>query len=149
MNSVLACVALGLLVVADAPKEDVKKDKEQLQGTWKAVTAQERGETKDDAEDHRLTFSGDEFSIKKGDETVIKGRFKIDASKKPKHIDMEILEARKEGFNGKKAVGIFELDGDTLKWCTNEPGGSERPKEFSSAADNKHLLVTLKREKSK
>jgi len=62
---------------------------------------------------------------------------------------MEFTMASKEKFNGKTAVGIYDLDGDTLKWCTNEPGGTERPKEFSSEADNKHLLVTLKREKSK
>ena len=149
MRHLLACIAVGLFLGADAPKDDVKKDKDKLQGTWKAVTAQERGESKEDAGDHRLIFSGDEFSVKKGDETIIKGKFKIDSSKKPKQIDMEITDASKEKFNGKTAVGIYELDGDTLKWCANEPGGAERPKKFSSDAETKHILVTLKREKSK
>ena len=60
---------------------------------------------------------------------------------------MTILEKFK--LNGKTALGIYELDGDTLKWCANEPGGNERPKKFSSEAGTKYLLVTLKREKSK
>ena len=149
MRQLLACMVVGLFLGADAPKDDMKKDKDKLQGTWKAVTAQERGESKEDAGDHRLIFSGDEFSVKKGDETIIKGKFKIDSSKKPKQIDMEFTTASKEKFNGKTAVGIYDLDGDKLKWCTNEPGGTERPKEFSSEADSKHLLVTLEREKSK
>jgi uncharacterized protein (TIGR03067 family) len=149
MRQLLAFVALGLLLGADAPKDDVKKDKEKLRGTWKAVTVKEQGESKEETEDHRLIFSGDQFSIKKGDEILIKGKFKIDSSKKPKEIDMEITEAREEKLEGKTALGIYDLDGDTLKWCANEPGATERPKEFASEADSKQLLVTLKREKSK
>jgi uncharacterized protein (TIGR03067 family) len=149
MKHLLACLALGLLVAADAPKEGLKQDKQKLQGTWKAVTAQERGETRDNTEDRFLIFSGDEFSVKRGDETIVKGKFKIDASKKPNEMDMEITDARKDDLNGKTALAIYELDGDTLKWCASEPGGTERPKEFSSNAENKHILATLKREKSK
>ena len=147
MRHLLACTVVGLLLGADAPKDDGKKDKEKLQGTWKAVTAQQRGQSQDDAEEHRLIFSGDEFSVKKGEETVVKGKFKIDTSKKPKEIDMEFIEAKRESVKGKTALGIYELDGDTLKWCWNKPGG-ERPKKFSSEATDEHLLVTLKREKS-
>src|SRR5690348_12894891 len=117
MRYLLACMALGLFVAAEAPKDGVKQEKEKLQGTWKPVTAQERGETKNDVEDHRLIFSGEEFRIKKGDETLIKGKFKIDPTKKPKQIDMEVTDARKENFNGKTVLGIYDFDGDTLKWC--------------------------------
>ena len=148
MRHLLACMVLGLLLGVDAPKDDSKKDKEKLQGTWKAVTAQRRGESDPTAEEHRLIFSGDEFSVKKGEETMIKGKFKIDTSKKPKEIDMEFIETKKDSLKGKTALGIYELDGDTLKWCWNKPGG-ERPKRFSSEAADEHLLVTLKREKSK
>ena len=147
MRQLLACVVIGLFLGADAPKDDVKKDKEKLQGTWKAVAAQQRGETQDDAEEHRLIFSGDEFSIKKGDETIIKGKFKIDPSKKPKAIDMEITEGAKDGHIGKSGVGIYALEGDTLKWCVNEPGETERPKEFSAPTGTKFMFVTFKREK--
>lgn len=149
MSQLLAFLVVGLLLGADAPKDDVKKDKDKLRGTWKAVTVKERNESKEDAEDHRVIFSGDEFRIKKGDETIIKGKFKIDSSKKPKEIDFEITETEKEKLRGKTALGIYELDGDSLKWCANEPGATERPKEFSSEAGTKHIFVTFKREKSK
>src|SRR5437879_4027967 len=107
MRQLLAFMALGLFLGADAPKDDVKKDKEKLRGTWKAVTVKERGESKGDTEDHRLIFSGDEFKIKKGDETIIEGKFKIDSSKKPKHIDMKIIKAEKDEHEGKTALGIY------------------------------------------
>ncbi len=148
MRHLLACMAVALLLGAGAPKDDGKKDKEKLQGTWKAVTVEAAGQSHDDAEEHRLIFSGDEFSVKKGEETMIKGKFKIDPSKKPKEIDMEFTKAKRENLNGKTAFGIYALDGDTLKWCWNKPGG-ERPKKFSSEAADVHLLVTLKREKAK
>src|SRR5262245_30491979 len=77
---VLAALAVGLLLGADAPKGDARKEKDKLQGTWKAATVEKRGEAKDDAEGHRLVFSGDEFRIKRGDQTVIKGKFTLDPS---------------------------------------------------------------------
>ncbi len=148
MRHLLACMVVGLLLGADSPKDDGKKDQERLQGTWKAVTVEAGGKLQDEGEEHRLIFSGDEFSIKKGEETMIKGKFRIDSSKKPKEIDMEFIKTKRENLKGKTALGIYDLDGDTLKWCWNQPGG-ERPKEFSSQAAYVHLLVTLKREKSK
>jgi len=146
MRHLLACMVFGLLLGADAPKNDVKKDNEKLQGTWKAVTAEAGGNLQDDAEEHRLIFSGDEFTLKKGEETMGKGKFKIDPSKKPNEIDMEFVESKRDALKGKTVLGIYQLDGDALKWCWSKPGDG-RPKEFSSTATDVHLLVTLKREK--
>jgi uncharacterized protein (TIGR03067 family) len=147
MKPLLAILAVGLVIGAGAPQDDVKQEKEKLQGTWKAVTVEERGQSKDDNEDHRLVFAGDEFSIKEGDRTIIKGKFKLDPSKKPKEIDMEITEARKEEQKGKTGLAIYTLEGDELKLCVCEPGEPDRPKEFAGQAGTKHTLVTLKREK--
>jgi uncharacterized protein (TIGR03067 family) len=147
MKPLLAILAVGLVIGADALKDDVKKETEKLQGTWKAVTVEERGQSKDDNEDHRLVFTGDEFSMKRGDQTVVKGKFKIDPSKKPKEIDMEVTEALKEELKGKTGLGIYTLEGDELKLCVCEPGEPDRPKEFAGQAGTKHTLVTLKRDK--
>ena len=43
MRHLLACILVGLLLGPDAPKDDAKKDKENLQGTWKAVTVEAGG----------------------------------------------------------------------------------------------------------
>jgi uncharacterized protein (TIGR03067 family) len=149
MMQLLAFVALGLLVGADSPKDEAKKAQEKLQGTWKAVTVERRGESKEDEEEHHLIFDGDKFRIKRGGQTMIQGTFKLDPSKKPKEIDMKITEDETGKHKGKTAPGIYALDGDTLKWCVAEPSTTERPKEFSAPADTKLMFITLKRVESK
>ena len=145
----LLIVVAGLLVAADSKDDAGKKDLEKLQGTWKPVSVEQRGESKEDEEDHRLVFDGNKFRIKRGDETMIQGTFKLDPSKKPKAIDMMITEDENGEHKGKTALGIFALDGDTLKWCVAEPGTTERPKDFSAPADTNLMFITLKREKAK
>src|SRR5262249_45082885 len=130
-------------------EEDAKKEKEKLQGTWKVVTIEEKGQSKEE-DDARLVFDGDEFTVKKGDQVFVKGKFKLDPSKDPKAIDLEITEATKPGLDGKTSLAIYALDKDDkdgLKLCLGEPGGTDRPKEFSGAAETKCVFLTLKREK--
>jgi uncharacterized protein (TIGR03067 family) len=144
-----ATLALGLLLAAAARCDDAKKEAEKFQGAWKAVKFERGGENKDDAEGHQLIFSGDEFTIKRGDKVMIKGKYKIDAAKTPKEIDMEITEDESpDGKNkGKTAKAIYLIEGDGLKWCVAEPGTDDRPKEFATQAGTKHIMVTFKREK--
>src|SRR5262249_20085258 len=87
-----ATIGVSTLVGAEDKDAD-KKDKDKLQGTWNAVSGEQGGKEQPDAKEHLLIFKGNEFSIKKGDKVMVKGTFKIDASKKPKSIDMEISEA--------------------------------------------------------
>ena len=47
---------------------------------------------------------------------------------------------------GQTELGIYQFDGDTVKLCINEKG-KDRPKEFTTAADNQQNLVVLKRQK--
>jgi hypothetical protein len=59
---------------------------------------------------------------------------------------MTITEGGREGDKGKVLHGIYELGKGTLKWCTSEPGGTERPKEFATKEGINHMLVTLKKD---
>ena len=139
---------VGLLLGAEGKTDDAKKDQEALQGSWKVVSSEAGG--KDQTEqfkDHLLVFEGDTFALKKGDQVGLKGTFKLDPSEKPRAIDMTITEGGREGDKGKVLHGIYELDKGTLKWCTAEPGGTDRPKEFSTKEGINHMLVTLKKDK--
>ena len=137
MKKLLAVLAVGLLLGADSKNE-------KLEGTWKAVTAVQNGKEQIDAGEHTLTFTGDMFTITRNGETMLKGTFKADATKKLKTIDFIVKEGR---HAGETIVGIYELDGDSLKWCAAEPGTKDRPTELSSGEGSKRLFVTLKREK--
>ncbi|MCI0380362.1 MAG: TIGR03067 domain-containing protein [Gemmataceae bacterium] len=124
---------------------DERKELKALQGAWKA---DKNGKTL------VLTFKGKDFTVEMegdGKQATVKGTVKIDASKDPKHIDMIVKEGTGEGekFAGKTSLGIFELKGDELKWCANEPGKEGRPPEFTEKGDGdaRYMLVTLKREK--
>jgi uncharacterized protein (TIGR03067 family) len=81
-----------------------------------------------------------------------KDRFKVDSSKKPKTIDMKVKEGSKvkegpDDHEGETARGIYQLEGDELTWCVNEPGSDNRPKEFATKEGTKTVLFKLKREK--
>ena len=146
----LAVVALfgtiGLAAVAVADDAADKKDKEQLQGTWTGVSGEREGKEDPEAKEHVLIFDGDKFSVKKGDKVIIRGTFKLDASKSPKTIDMAISEGP-EDVKDKTAQAIYTLSGDELTWCVAEPGSGKRPEKLATKEGVKEMLVKFKREK--
>jgi uncharacterized protein (TIGR03067 family) len=141
----LTAVAVGLLLGAGAPAGEGKKDREKLEGTWIPVRIEERGTVKEEDDGHRLIFKGDEFTLKKGDQVFLKGKFKLDLAKKPRHIDMDVVEDASNKFTGQTGHGIYKLEKDELKLCVAEPG-NERPTEFAAPAGTKRFYVVLKRE---
>jgi uncharacterized protein (TIGR03067 family) len=70
------------------------------------------------------------------------GVYHLDPTKSPKTIDIVTL-----GGARKTALGLYQLDGDTLKLCLSlDPAKvSERPKEFGSREGESRVVVTLKR----
>jgi hypothetical protein len=44
-------------------------------------------------------------------------------------------------------MGIYSLDGDTLRLALQKPGGKERPTAFESPEDSEVNVFALKREK--
>ena len=119
-----------------------------LQGNW-LVEKTERGGRKPPTEllkTLKVIIKGDklEMSDAKRGET---GVFKLDPAKTPKEIDLVFSE----GLTGevkRTALGIYELNGDTLKIAWRKDGGP-RPTEFSSiAGERTSELLILKRVKS-
>jgi uncharacterized protein (TIGR03067 family) len=143
----LTLMAAGLLLAADAKKDDAKKDQEAIQGTWKVLSVERGGKPQDDAKEFSMTYEKDTFTVKRGAELVVKGTFKLDPSKSPKAIDMKITEGRNEQDKGKDVHGIYELTKDGLKWCTAEPGSDDRPKEFATKEGTKHMLIAFEKGK--
>lgn len=134
---------LVLAVVAGflAPAPQDAKDKEAIQGTWVVVSAERDGKAIDDAKGGKVTFKDGTVTIKTKDEEQ-KGTYKIDASKKPKTID--VTEGDKTGF----LPGIYTLEGDTLKICLPRKPGNKRPTELTSKSGSGCMVIELKREKN-
>jgi uncharacterized protein (TIGR03067 family) len=116
MKYVLTVLVVVLLLGAEEKKDDAKKDQEALQGTWQPVTSEEAGKDhSEEAKKHRLVFDKDTFTVKKGDDVLVKGTFKLDPTKKPKTIDMTITEGPRDEDKGKEIHSIYELTKDGLK----------------------------------
>ena len=126
-------------------KADLEKEVRKFQGTW-TFESSETGGTKLPIGELRgliLTFEGHKHTVKKGDEVIQAGTQKLDPSKSPKAIDVTMTA----GLNkGTVMLGIYEIDGDTLKVCF-DPQGKKRPTEFKSAPGSENFVNVHKRVK--
>jgi uncharacterized protein (TIGR03067 family) len=148
MVSAFLVGGVGLLVAAgDAKEEAVMKDLAVLKGKWIVVSAIRDGNKLSDEQVNGVTLTFDVTGralVKKGNQLLFDGTFKIDPTKKPKTED---ATQTSEGENkGKTTLSIYEIEGDTLKICSAEPE-KDRPTEFSSMPGSGHFLRVFKREK--
>ena len=132
------------LLAADDAADPVKKELARFQGTWKLVSVEtDQNKLTEDALQHfRLKIDGDKFSATE-DKTTIHGTFKVDPTKKPKTIDIKMIDAE---MKEKTMLGIYELEGDTYKLC-GDMAGKTRPTEFSVKPGSAYVLEVLKRVK--
>jgi uncharacterized protein (TIGR03067 family) len=136
----LAIVALfgvvGLLLASSMQTgDDVLK---KIQGTWRFTELS--GVPADQLKELTITFKGDKFTLRNGDEVVQWATHKFDSSTKPGHFDAVITEGIGKD---KTMLGIFELKGDTIRFCFGV--GKERPTSFT--AKENQMSATVKREK--
>ena len=134
-----------LLLPLDAA-EDAKKELEKIQGTWVVTSAEYNGGrvSAERAKTMKLICKDDKYVQTEGDKEVEKGSHKLDPSKKPKHMDITITDGE---HKGKTQLGIYELEGDSLRICVNRAGEKERPAEFAAKPNTGYVMVVLKREK--
>jgi len=119
--------------------KDKKSDKDKVQGSWSGTK---------DGKSIKMAFKGDQVTVTFDDKETFKGTYKLDATKKPKAIDIAVKEGPKKEYVGKTSLGIYKLEGNSLTWCANEPGRDNRPADFvESTGDAKYLLITLQRSK--
>jgi len=143
-STLILILCAGFLPTIDGSDADAgKKDLEKMQGDWALASFVMDGAKLSDDEAQSLfrTVKGDQYTVFLFDKAIFKGTFKIDASKKPKTID-----AFAPGMPDKPILGIYEIDGDTLKICSAPPG-KERPTDFTAKKDSGHSLLIWEREK--
>ncbi len=136
-------LAAGLLLAAPS-------DLDRLQGAWRTVSLINDGKVlvgenvpPSPGPATKLVYEGNRWLIRVGEKTVASGIFKVDATRRPKEID--ILD--ESGMrNDKSKLGIYELDGDTYKYCL-APAGKPRPEEFASPEGSGYSLGVSEREK--
>jgi uncharacterized protein (TIGR03067 family) len=137
--------ALGFVAAAEQPKAGPLDDAIALQGAWGYVTLELDGKSipEQTLGTSKLEIAGNKFTSTTGD-VVYKGTFKVDATQKPKTIDLTFTEGPEKGNT---ALGIYELTGDTWRICLTVTA-KERPKEFATKAGSGLALETLTRKKA-
>jgi uncharacterized protein (TIGR03067 family) len=138
------CCAVGF-AASGTDQTDLESELKKFQGTW-TVESSTTGGMDLPAADLKafiLTFEGDTHTLKRGDELVQVGTQKLDPSKSPKAIDMIMTAGPNKGA---VMLGIYEIDGDTLRVCF-DPQGKKRPTEFKSAPGSANFVNVHKRVK--
>jgi uncharacterized protein (TIGR03067 family) len=137
-----------ITAAADAKDEAIKKDRKQIEGTWRVIALEINGNKAAEEDAKKLTVvngSDGTWSLRSEDKEISMGTSTIDPTKKPKTIDFTVTEG--EG-KGNQHLGIYQLGEKTRKLCFAPPG-KERPTDFSSTPGSERILVVFEREKAK
>jgi len=134
---------------ADEPQRDdaLRATMKGLEGTWEGYAVEGSGERPDRGPVHlQVTITDSKISavdLGGGKKDMGSGMYKIDLTKPVHQIDATgiVLPGKRE----RTFLGIFELNGDTLKWCVDNRQ-KERPTEFRTAG-GKYLLILKRKEK--
>ena len=142
----VASVALGG-VAAEEPKAGDRAAVGRLRGSWRPESVTESGRrlTGADLEAYRgmtLTIQEGKSMLKAADGTVLSAcELEVDAGRDPKTFDAKEVEGLGVGRIYK---GVWEVEGDTLKWCFST---KDRPKGFESQEGADFFLLVLKRQR--
>jgi uncharacterized protein (TIGR03067 family) len=139
---VFTSLSAALFLVVQVPAEDkAKNDHDRLQGTWKLIYEEVEGKGGKPTNDIRLKFDKAIETEWSAGELATQCSFKIDSTKKPKTLDLTILENRLiPESKGTKIYCIYEFDKNRLKVCYPTMNLRRRPKEFATKEGNEAVL---------
>jgi uncharacterized protein (TIGR03067 family) len=118
------------------PEHAARNDLEALQGVWVFVSGRRPAE---------LLVSGSHFTVRFRDGELYMGTFELDATATPRAMDMRIDDGPVR-HRGLTTLCIYELAGDTLRWCAGGPGRAERAMAFPAEDDPHYLGLVFRRE---
>lgn len=145
----LFITATGATVFADDAKDAaIKKDRKQIEGTWRIVALEVNGNKAEEQDARKLTVvngSDGTWSLRSEGKEISKGTTMIDPTQQRKTIDITPNDG---GGKDNLYLGIYELGDKTRKLCFAPPG-KPRPTDFASASGSDHILVIFEREPAK
>lgn len=138
----LAALAASVAVAAPVPKE-IKNARPPLDGTWEVVEYHSRGRLMNNATPVKWVIEGEKITILRNN-VAAKTRISYSLEKPDggadDHLDY-VLTYPQADREKKVNPGVFELDGDTLRFCWSTRG--ERPAECKP--DQNNLMYLFKR----
>jgi len=136
---VVVVAAFAMLRVVEGAGLDAA---DELEGSWRVVSASREGAEAKDLQGHRLSFDRDRFVIRSArGEVRYRGTFKVDSTKEPPTID---FQHETQALAGKTWLGVYRLDGNKLRICDNAVDPTQpRPTGFESKPRSGSIDVTF------
>lgn len=152
MRKISYFVAFAVIVLACCRAAGGADDAKKLQGTWEVTDLTVSGKKVDlkVIQGTKFVFDKDKLAILPPNDKLAEFEkrtfsFKIDPKKKPAEIDLTALDGEHKGVI---SPGIYEIQGETLRWCQpDDPKSKDRPKQFAAPDKSDLYLFTLKRTK--
>jgi len=141
----VVALAVGGTLLGGDTKEAGENVLKKIQGTWRFVSQEMAGKPRPPEEVAKLkiTFTGDKWVVREDGNVVQAGTHKLDPTKKPAQVDAAVTEGQDKGST---MLGIYQLEGDTMKVCFDTQG-KERPTSFQAKAGQ--FAVVIQREQKK
>lgn len=142
--AVALALLLGACRLTAGGDDEVRAEKKNLQGTWRVIAAEAKGEIapQKEIEEMEIIFTGDAIVVREGTKVQERFAYKLDVTKSPKAIDFTFTEGKKKGRTDR---GIYLLDGNNLKICIQEDKDAPRPRDFVTRAGTELSLVIMRR----
>jgi uncharacterized protein (TIGR03067 family) len=145
--AVLLGTALLLAMPAGSRADDAlaKKELDQLQGTWYSLSTEEDGKASSGEDKADLHFiKGNQVIAQKGGKEISTAEIHVEPRKPFGKVTIQM----KTGDNkGKTWVGIYQVGGDSLKWCGCWKGENDPPTVLGTRKGDKYFLRAMKRQK--
>jgi uncharacterized protein (TIGR03067 family) len=140
--SLLAVLWLTGFLAARQGPDKAEEELKKLQGTWSYLSVDLAGKKLPDdiVSKGTLTIKGNTYTTTLAGQVTDEGILQLDPAKKPKQWD-KISNKAKEA----KILGVYELEGDTLKYCEGV-AGAERPGAVQSKKMSLESASVLKRQ---
>lgn len=128
LSPLFAVLFVVPLIGSDSPKEyDGAMQEDKLEGTWQRIEIERNGEKIDVGVQLVNIYRGDNFTSDYGGNSVT-GRFWIDPTRKPAHLDWIPSNG---SYRGEPLKAIYQIDGNKLKIAVMaDPFDLRRPKGF-------------------
>jgi uncharacterized protein (TIGR03067 family) len=140
-TGLIGLAALGFLVTTTSA-QDSADDLKKLEGAWKGHLREVDGKvlSKDDIDKtaFNVVIKGDTYKVYEAGAVVDEGTFKLDAGKKPRHIDVKTK-------NDVVLKGIYKIEGDKMTVCFAAPC-VERPSDFKTKEGQRLMGYTRAKE---
>jgi uncharacterized protein (TIGR03067 family) len=144
----LVALAAGCLVVPSGPAlvagDTHGPAMKQVEGTWEIVSITQDGKQVPPQSLGKMHFvvRDGKWQVKKDDQTVEEGTFKIDPSTTPHRIDVTPTTGK---HKGQTMHGIYEVKGDKARDCFAMQAGQPRPQSFSAGEGSGCRLTVYRR----